>query len=119
MRTGRGWGSAPFPGALLPPYGAGMPTRTQLSHTIASGTAAGLHVTEWPGSGPTVVGLPGLSSSSAAWAPLAGQLPDARIVAPDLRGRGASQRLSGPTGLRAHARDVAAVMAELDLRDVV
>jgi pimeloyl-ACP methyl ester carboxylesterase len=53
------------------------------------------------------------------WAPLADLLPDARVISPDLRGRGASRHRAGPTGLRAHAQDVAAVMAELDLREVV
>lgn len=82
-------------------------------------TAAGLHVTEWPGSGPTVVGLPGLGSTGHVWTPLATALGDARVVAPDLRGRGGSSSAGGASGLRAHAADVAALLEELDLRDVV
>ena len=81
-------------------------------------SAAGLAVTEWPGSGPTVLGLPGLGSSGTTFGFLADALPDAHVVSVDLRGRGASQHLPGPTGLRAHARDVAAVLAELDLTEV-
>lgn len=80
---------------------------------------AGLQVREWPGTGTAVLGLPGLTSSSVVWTPLARALPAARVVAPDLRGRGASAALAGPAGLRAHARDVAGVAVELDLRDVV
>ncbi|TAL14450.1 MAG: alpha/beta fold hydrolase [Frankiales bacterium] len=79
----------------------------------------GLTVTEWAGPGPTVFGLPGLGSSGTAWGPLAQSLPDARVLSVDLRGRGEGRHLAGPTGLRAHARDVAAVLAELDLSDVV
>lgn len=73
----------------------------------------------WPGSGPTVLGLPGLGSSGRAWGPLAESLPDAHLVSPDLRGRGRSAALTGPTGLPAHARDVKAIAEALDLRDVV
>ncbi len=85
---------------------------------------AALRVTQWggsdgPGAGLTVLGLPGLGSSGYAWQALADALPGARFVAPHLRGRGPSARISGPTGLRAHALDVAAVVHELDLREVV
>ncbi|HEU5034829.1 MAG TPA: alpha/beta hydrolase [Mycobacteriales bacterium] len=80
---------------------------------------AGLHTSIWPGSGPVVVGLAGLTSTGAAMAPLAAAVPRAHVVAPDLRGRGGSQLLSGPPGLRAHAQDVAALLRELDLGDVV
>jgi pimeloyl-ACP methyl ester carboxylesterase len=78
-----------------------------------------LTVTEWPGDGQVVFGLPGLGSSGTSWAPLAESLPDARVLSVDLRGRGASQSLPGPTGLRAHAQDVARILDELDLHDVV
>ncbi|MDP9102025.1 MAG: alpha/beta fold hydrolase [Actinomycetota bacterium] len=82
-------------------------------------TAAGLHVNVWPGSGTTVLGLAGIGSSGRSFSALAADLGDAHVVAPDLRGRGRTAGGSGPTGLRAHARDVAAVLDELDLRDVV
>lgn len=80
---------------------------------------AGLHVREWPGRALTVLVLPGLTSTGTAFRPLARALPEARVLAPDLRGRGASSGLPGPAGLRAHARDAARIMTELDLRDVV
>ena len=82
-------------------------------------TVAGLHTTIWPGTGANVLALSGLGSSGCSWGPLAGRLGDGHVVAPDLRGRGGSVGLTGPTGLRAHARDVAAVLDELDLTDVV
>lgn len=80
---------------------------------------AGLSVIDWPGDGPVVFGLPGLGSSGTAWGPLAERLPDARVLSVDLRGRGAGRSLLGPTGLRAHAEDVARILTELDLSDVV
>jgi len=82
-------------------------------------TVAGLDVTVWAGTGPNVIALAGLTSTSAVWRPLAESMPAAHVVAPDLRGRGGSQHVPGGTGLLAHARDVAAVIAELDLTDVV
>lgn len=83
-------------------------------------TVAGLHTTIWRGAGTqTVVALPGLSSTAAVWGPLAESAPDVTLVAPDLRGRGGSMNVKGEPGLRAHARDVAELLTELDLRDVV
>jgi lipase len=87
--------------------------------TLTENRVAGLHVTEWRGGGPTVLCLPGLGSSGRVWTGLATALPEARVLAPDLRGRGGSSGMGGPTGLRAHARDAAALVEELDLHDVV
>src|SRR5687768_17372021 len=80
---------------------------------------AGLHVHEWPGAGPMVVALPGLGSSGIVWSQLAEQIPDMRVVSPDLRGRGMSSSVAGPSGLRHHAADVAALLEQLDLTDVI
>ncbi|HVU73394.1 MAG TPA: alpha/beta hydrolase [Mycobacteriales bacterium] len=89
-------------------------------------TVAGLGVTEWPAAPvqrgapvPTVLGVHGLTSTAWVWTHLADELPGHRIIAPDLRGRGRSAGLPGPSGLRAHAKDVAAVVEQLDLRDLV
>jgi pimeloyl-ACP methyl ester carboxylesterase len=38
--------------------------------------------------GPTVLALHGLTSTTKVWSALAAALPEARIVAPDLAGRG-------------------------------
>lgn len=78
-----------------------------------------LTVSEWAGQGPAVVALAGLGGSGRTWSALAERLGDRHVVGPHLRGRGGSEHAGGPTGLRAHARDVAQVLAELDLTDVV
>lgn len=82
-------------------------------------TVAGLPVTQWSGGGVNVLALAGLTSTGRAWGALAEALPDARILAPHLRGRGRSVGLYGPTGLAAHARDVARICEELKLSELV
>lgn len=64
---------------------------------------------------PTVVLIHGVTSSHLAWSWVARLLPDARIVAPDLRGRGRSNTLIGSAGMAAHADDLAAVFAAFEL----
>ena len=92
---------------------AAQTTRETVQHQVA-----GFTVTEWPGTGPAVLGLSGLGSHAPTWAPLAESLPGTRFFGVDLRGRGAGQGMTGPTGMRQHAKDVAAVLAGLDLTDV-
>jgi lipase len=70
----------------------------------------------WPGllGTPTIVAVHGLTSNAWAWDPLAHHLAGgAQIIALDLRGRGRSFESVGPFGIRRHADDVAAVIAQL------
>lgn len=74
-----------------------------------------LHVAVWePASGepeaPTVLAIHGITASHVAWPLLAHALPDVRVIAPDLRGRGRSRDLPAPYGMPSHADDVAAVL---------
>src|SRR4249919_1509912 len=68
-----------------------------------------LRVATWPGGGTPVLAIHGITSSSRSWPLLAREL-DRPVVAPDLRGRGRSNRLPGPVGLVAHAEDCAAAL---------
>lgn len=68
---------------------------------------------------PTILAVHGVTSSHLAWADLAEALPGIRIVAPDLRGRGRSNAITGAAGMAAHADDLAAVCAVLGLGPVV
>lgn len=75
----------------------------------------GLHVGLWEpeAHSATILAVHGITSSHKAWAPLARQLPDVRIIAPDLRGRGGSRGLTGPYGMSRHGDDLAALLTEL------
>lgn len=64
---------------------------------------------DWPGSRGPLVCVPGLTSHSRAFAGLATELRDHRILAIDCRGRGQSSP-KGPFGLVRHADDLAAVL---------
>ena len=49
-----------------------------------------------PEDGPIVVAVHGITSNHLSMASLAAALPECRVVAPDLRGRGESRKLPGP-----------------------
>ncbi len=68
---------------------------------------------------PSILAVHGVTASHKAWAYLAAALPEVRIIAPDLRGRGRSNALPAPYGMPSHADDVAAVLAELATGPVV
>ncbi|MGV9846207.1 alpha/beta hydrolase [Streptomyces fungicidicus] len=78
-----------------------------------------LAVTRWPGDGPTVIALHGITANSLAFTAVAEALPDADVYAPDLRGRAASAVLPGPYGLTAHVRDTLALLDHLGQRQAV
>jgi lipase len=65
---------------------------------------------------PAVVAVHGITSSSRSWLAVLRAL-DGRValIAPDLRGRGASNGLPGPCGLATHAADLLALIDQLEL----
>ena len=88
---------------------AGAPE--QLDVDVAGGR---LRVARW-GSGPVpVLGIHGITASSVSLLPVARRLAGRHtVLAPDLRGRGASSELPGPYGMQAHAADCARVLEDL------
>lgn len=64
---------------------------------------------------PSALAVHGITSSHLAWPLVVEQLPGTRIIAPDLRGRGASRDVTGPAGMRAHAADLVAVLDALGI----
>lgn len=68
---------------------------------------------------PTLLAVHGITSSHLAWPALAALLPDVRIIAPDLRGRGCSRDLPAPYGMPTHADDCAAVLDHFSVSQTV
>lgn len=62
---------------------------------------------------PAVLAVHGVTANHLSWSLLAEALPDVRLIAPDLRGRGRSSELPGPWGMGTHAEDLAAVIETL------
>jgi pimeloyl-ACP methyl ester carboxylesterase len=63
---------------------------------------------------PTALLVHGVTSSHLAWSFVADELPEVRLIAPDLRGRGGSRDV-GPAGMARHAADLAAVLDGLGI----
>lgn len=61
----------------------------------------------------------GITANHTCWQPLAELLPQAMIIAPDLRGRGRSNGLAEPFGLRQHALDLEALLDGLGVSKVM
>lgn len=76
-----------------------------------------LAVLRWPAAdpqAPTIVAVHGITANALAWYEVADRLAGrVTLVAPDLRGRGASRSVAGPYGLARHAEDVAALIGAL------
>lgn len=60
----------------------------------------------------------GVTSSHLVWPLVVDALPGVRAIAPDLRGRGRSNRITGSAGLAAHADDLAATLDALGISRV-
>lgn len=79
-----------------------------------------LHVGLWgPDHGVPVLAIHGITASHRAWSVVARLLPGHRLVVPDLRGRGRSNRLSGPGGMATHARDAVAVLDAMGIERAI
>ncbi|MGW4896745.1 alpha/beta fold hydrolase [Kitasatospora sp. NPDC004240] len=82
-----------------------------------------LTLLRWPATvpdAPTILAVHGITANGLAWYEVARTLAGrATLLAPDLRGRGASRTVAGPYGLVRHADDVAAVITALGLGPTV
>jgi lipase len=79
-----------------------------------------LRVLLWGTGRQVAVAVHGITSSGMSWQAVARQMPPGwTLAAPDLRGRGHSDHLSGPYGLERHAADVAAVLRHFGGRPVL
>lgn len=73
-----------------------------------------LRVAQWGAAGPLVLCAHGITANHTTFHWLADRLAGhCRLVAPDLRGRGRSNAITGPFGMGAHAADLMAVLDHL------
>lgn len=77
---------------------------------VSGGSLAGGLWNERSSEPVTVLAVHGITATHLAWPKVAEQLPGIRMLAPDLRGRGRSNRLPAPWGIRDHADDLARVL---------
>ena len=89
-----------------------------MPRVTANGISLECH--EWPGNGPAIVAIHGLTANLTCWAPLAESLtPQYRLIAYDLRGRGESDKPSSGYSLALHREDLAGLLDALGLQRAV
>jgi len=75
-----------------------------------------LWASRWGEEGAPVLAIHGITGSHASWWSVAERLAgQAQVIAPDLRGRGASGRLPGPYGMATHVEDCLSLMDHLGI----
>ncbi len=80
----------------------------------------GLLVNEWPGKGPAIVCIHGLTANHTCWASIGDVLsPAHRLIAYDLRGRGDSDKPEKGYSLEQHGRDLGRLLDHYGLRKAV
>ena len=79
-----------------------------------------LEVHDWPGDGPVVLAVHGITANGLCWGVVAEQLAGrVTLLAPDLAGRAGSRAEPGPYGLGRHADDLITLLDERGLDRVV
>jgi len=84
----------------------------------ADGVSLAVH--EWPGTGPAVVCIHGLTANHVCWRSMADILtPKHRLIGYDLRGRGDSDKPPAGYSLDQHCRDLLALLDNFGLKKAV
>jgi pimeloyl-ACP methyl ester carboxylesterase len=79
-----------------------------------------LAVHEWPGKGPAIVCIHGLTANHTCWQSLADILaPDYRLIAYDVRGRGESDKPPKGYSLEIYAQDIGALLDHFGLKSAI
>ncbi len=91
-----------------------------ISHFVAS-NGIKLHYLEYPGKGPTILLMHGLTANAHAFDGLmaAGLSPKFRVLSVDLRGRGLSDHPKRGYSIMAHAKDIIGLLDHLQLDKVI
>ena len=112
----------PAAGTVVPPAvspRAAAPYRPGMDVQRIPVAGGDLAVEVRSGASAPVLAVHGISSSRRLWDWLHAEAPDLTLVAPDLRGRGDSLAVAGPSSVHQHAEDLVAVLDALDLEQVV
>jgi pimeloyl-ACP methyl ester carboxylesterase len=92
----------------------------QIEDRDAAVNGVRLHYRETSGEGGPLLCLHGITSNARSWDGLALELaPEYRVLAPDLRGRGDSDKPFDDYGLATHAADVVALLDRLEIARAV
>ncbi|MGV8859427.1 alpha/beta fold hydrolase [Rhodoglobus sp.] len=67
----------------------------------------------------TILAIHGITASHMSWPLIAAAFPEYRVIAPDLRGRGASRGLPAPFGMPQHAADMNALLAATETQSAL
>jgi pimeloyl-ACP methyl ester carboxylesterase len=79
-----------------------------------------LAVNEWPGKGPAIVCIHGLTANHTCWASMADALAsDYRLIAYDLRGRGESEKPDKGYSLEIHGEDLGRLLDAFRLKKAI
>ncbi|PYM76810.1 MAG: alpha/beta hydrolase [Candidatus Rokuibacteriota bacterium] len=98
-------------------HAAGAPTPRR--HVVKS-NGVGLAAYEWPGGGPAVIAIHGLTSNHTAWYPIADVLAGRhRLIAHDLRGRGDSEKPDKGYSLAEHSADLLGLLDHFGLERAI
>jgi pimeloyl-ACP methyl ester carboxylesterase len=89
-----------------------------VTRVTVNGVALAVH--EWPGRGPALVCVHGLTANHTCWASMADALAsDYRLIAYDLRGRGESDKPASGYSLDRHCEDLLGLLDHFGLKKAV
>lgn len=95
-----------------------MSREKRLHHLAVNG--GDYAVAEWPGREAALLAIHGITASHMAWPSVLHEMNgEHRVLAPDLRGRGASSELPGPYGFATHVDDLLATLDRFDVSRAV
>jgi len=91
----------------------------RLQVPVSGGELTAYRFGEPSGKLPAVLAVHGITGTSHAWLAISRELSGrASLIAPDLRGRGASNQLPAPYGIAAHVADLVALLDHLELEQL-
>ena len=100
--------------------GARLSAIERIDVPVTGGTLATFRLGDAPGGAGQVLAIHGITANSREWLAVARELEGrATLLAPDLRGRGASNGLPAPYGMEAYSRDILAVLDHFGLERAV